>query len=167
MKIFCDGAYQLCKLTEEKVGGFGIVVVNKNNEEIEFSSEKYKNTTNNRMELRGFLTIFSMYGDLIKNSDDKVTIYSDSNYVVSGYNKWLDGWIKNNWKTYNRKPVENLDLWKKVVEYKELFQDKIIVEWIKGHQIEETELSKYNDLADKLANDACQQDKRSILDNYE
>ena len=65
-------------------------------------------TTNNRMEL---FAVISGLGALKESC--KVTVYSDSTYVVNAFNQnWIEGWLKRGWKTSDNKPVENQDLWR-------------------------------------------------------
>lgn len=97
-------------------------------------------TTNNRMELTA-----AVEGLRALKKPCNVRLYSDSAYLVNAFkNKWLDKWQKNGWQTAKKEPVENQDLWRKLLELAEIHN----VEWIKvkGHGDNE-----YNNRCDKLA----------------
>ena len=75
----------------------------------------------------------------------KVTVYSDSKYVVDAFNnKWIDGWIAKGWRTAGKLPVKNIDLWKRLLEVKKLHDVEFV--WVKGHAGHE-----YNERCDALA----------------
>ena len=139
--IYTDGSYK----SSRKQGGYSIVICNNNEEVLKTIFKGVKNTTNNRMELSGFISALE---NIPKGS--KVKIISDSEYVLNPLTKgWLDKWIKEDFKD-----KKNPDLWKKVAE---LLPDyNIELEWVKGH-----EDSKLNNLADMLAQHAGEVD----LDN--
>ena len=106
-------------------GGFGAI--------LEFNGIKkelsggYSNTTNNRMELRGVIK-----GLEALKEPCKVTVTSDSKYVVDAFNKgWLESWISKGWIKSDRKPVLNVDLWKRLVELTGKHQ--VTFCWIEGH----------------------------------
>lgn len=97
-------------------------------------------TTNNRMELTA-----AVEGLRALKKPCNVRLYSDSAYLINAFkNKWLDKWQKNGWQTAKKGPVENQDLWRKLLELAEIHK----VEWIKvkGHGDNE-----YNNRCDKLA----------------
>ena len=98
------------------------------------------NTTNNRMELKAAINALKQL-----NRRCKINIHTDSQYVKNGITQWIYGWKKNGWKTSNKKPVKNAELWK---ELDELIQKhEITWDWVKGHSgIAE------NERADELAN---------------
>jgi ribonuclease HI len=83
-------------------------------------------TTNNRMEL---LAAINALETLTRPTD--ITIITDSAYVKNGVTSWIHGWKRNGWKTSNKKPVKNVDLWQRI----EAAQDthKVTWKWIKGH----------------------------------
>jgi ribonuclease HI len=86
------------------------------------------NTTNNKMELLGAIKGLEA---ISKSRSCFVEIISDSNYVVKGINEWLTGWINNNWRNSQKKPVKNDDLWKRYIEAS---KGKLIkATWVKGH----------------------------------
>ena len=138
VKIYTDGA---CSHNPGK-GGYGIVLIYNKNEEViqKTISKGFLNTTNNRMEL---LAVVEALSALKKPCE--VELYSDSKYVIDAINKnWLGGWIKRGWKTADKSPVKNIDLWQKFLEAKKLHKISFI--WVKGHAE-----NKYNNLCDKMA----------------
>lgn len=90
-------------------------------------SAGYKKTTNNRMELMAAIVGLEA---LLKPC--QVDLYSDSQYLVKAFNdRWIDGWMKNNWKNSKKEPVKNVDLWKRLLEAKKNHDVNFI--WVKGH----------------------------------
>jgi ribonuclease HI len=83
-------------------------------------------TTNNRMEL---LAAIAALESLTRASD--ITIVTDSAYVKNGVTGWIHGWKRNGWKTSNRKPVKNVDLWQRLDEAQA--RHRVTWEWVKGH----------------------------------
>lgn len=87
-------------------------------------------TTNNRMELisaiKGLDSALGLYGTF------SVTLVSDSQYVVKGATEWVENWRNNGWRTSQKKPVENQDLWEKIIALKEGFKD-LSWQWVRGH----------------------------------
>ena len=74
-----------------------------------------------------------------------VNIFTDSKYVKNGITEWIHKWKINGWKTANKKPVKNKDLW--IILDQEITRHKINWQWIKGHS-----QNKFNELADQLSN---------------
>ena len=90
-------------------------------------SAGYRSTTNNRMELLAVIVALERL-----KRPSSVTIYTDSQYVAKAINDgWLQGWIKRGWKKSNRKPVENIDLWKRLLPL--LDTHDVTFRWIRGH----------------------------------
>lgn len=83
-------------------------------------------TTNNRMEL---MAVIRALEALKKPS--AVTIHTDSRYVMDGVTKWLDGWKAKGWKTADKKPVKNVDLWQALEAASE--PHDVSWRWVKGH----------------------------------
>ncbi len=83
-------------------------------------------TTNNRMEL---LAAINALETLTRPTD--ITITTDSAYVKNGVTGWIHGWKRNGWKTSNKKPVKNVDLWKRIDAAQATHQ--VTWKWIKGH----------------------------------
>ncbi len=107
-------------------------------------------TTNNRMELTGPIEALSRLKERCE-----ATIYSDSSYLVSAFTKgWLASWQKNNWLKSDKKPVENKDLWLKLLALCE----KHAVRWVKvrGHAD-----NANNNRCDQLAREAIRTQRRN------
>jgi ribonuclease HI len=99
-------------------------------------------TTNNRMELMAAISAL----EALKRPC-KVRLYTDSTYVRDGVTKWIHGWKRNGWKTSDKKPVKNVDLWQRLDAARVPHQVEWI--WVKGHS-GHTE----NDRVDALARQA-------------
>ena len=83
-------------------------------------------TTNNRME-----RIAAIEGLRALNRPSVVSLTTDSQYVRQGITLWINGWKKNGWRTSQRKPVKNQDLWQVLDEV--LTQHTVAWHWVKGH----------------------------------
>ena len=97
------------------------------------------NSTNNRMELMAAISAL----EALKRPS-KVELWTDSSYVKDGISKWIHGWKKNGWKTADKKPVKNAELWQRLDEARA--KHDIDWRWIKGHAGHE-----FNERADELA----------------
>ena len=97
------------------------------------------NTTNNRMELTAAIEALKA----LKRSV-KVEMHVDSQYVKDGITKWIHGWKRNGWKTADKKPVKNAELWQALDEA--IQTHEISWHWVKGHAGHE-----HNERADELA----------------
>lgn len=122
--IYCDGA---C-LGNPGPGGWGALLVankgGKRHEKMFGGGEKL--TTNNRMELTA-----AIEGLRAITRPSRVSVYSDSQYVVKGMTEWLANWIKNDWRTSARKRVENVDLWQVLAAVAS--EHETTWHWVKGH----------------------------------
>ena len=134
LKIYTDGA---CR-GNPGVGGWGAILKYENKiKEIKGFS---KETTNNIMELTAVIESLKQL-----NRSCDIIITTDSNYVKNGITEWIHNWKKNGWKTANKKPVKNKNLW---VNLDQLVQIHTIDwKWIKGHSGHPE-----NERADTLAN---------------
>ena len=123
-------------------GGWGYVSIN-NNKLTHMGYGSNPQTTNNRMELTAILEIAR---EAALDLDNKYIIYSDSAYCVNLINQWMWNWVKNNWKRPKNKPVENLDLIKKLYCLFSIDFFNVEVRKVQGHSgvLE-------NELADRLA----------------
>jgi len=99
--------------------------------------------TNNRMELMA-----AIEGLRALKRPCRVTLSTDSRYVMDGLTKWIHGWQKNGWRTADKKPVKNADLWQALLEAAR--PHRIEWRWVKGHAGHPD-----NERADKLASDAA------------
>lgn len=107
-------------------------------------SQGYEKTTNNRMELMGVIVAL----EALKRPCE-VELHSDSQYVVNAFNKhWIDGWIKRGWKTANKQPVKNRDLWERLLAAAKPHNMTFV--WVKGHAGHEL-----NERCDELATTAA------------
>jgi len=136
-KVYTDGA---CSGNPGS-GGWGVVILD---DKVKIYNGSENETTNNRMELKA-----AIMG--IKNADTttEITIYTDSKYVKDGITNWIKNWKKNNWITASKKPVKNQDLWKELDNMNNQYNVKW--EWVKAHQDNDSDDSKYNNMADQLA----------------
>ncbi len=98
------------------------------------------NTTNNRMELRATIEALKSL-----TRECEIKLYTDSTYVKNGIQAWMKKWKENNWKTANKKPVKNQDMWE-VLDHLSS-QHCISWHWVKGHAG-----NPGNERADRLAN---------------
>ena len=122
-------------------GGFGVVILDNDENLIYTYNKQTNNTTNNREELKAILWVFLHYG----TSKQTPIVYSDSNYCVQTFNNWMFSWAKNGWVKSDKKTPENLDLIQTYYEYYNKGY-RIDLRKVKGHSN-----NKWNDLADKLA----------------
>jgi ribonuclease HI len=121
-------------------GGWGAVLISgKHRKEISGGEVL---TTNNRMEL---LAAISALDALKKRSD--VELYTDSAYVKNGITGWIHGWKKNGWRTADRKPVKNAELWQRLDALRN--KHNVAWHWLKGHAGHPE-----NERADELARQA-------------
>ncbi len=132
--IYTDGA---CR-GNPGPGGWGVLIKYK-----EHSKEMYggdASTTNNKMELTAAI-------EALKEITEpcEIILYTDSKYVLKGIEEWIHNWKKRGWKGSNRKPVKNIELWKKLDELRD--KHTIKWNWVKGHSGDPG-----NETADMLAN---------------
>ena len=105
-----------------------------------------KDTTNNRMELSAVISSL----EALKTMSDvpsQATVYTDSQYVQKGITEWIHNWKRNNWRTSDKKPVKNQDLWLRLDSLAAGFS--IEWNWVKGHAGNE-----YNERCDALTQKA-------------
>ena len=118
--VFTDGA---CS-GNPGPGGWGAVLRWGDHEKELFGGET--DTTNNRMEL---MAAISALESLTRES--KVVVTTDSTYVMKGITTWVRDWKRRNWMTSSRKPVNNVDLWKRLDDA--VARHEVSWEWVKGH----------------------------------
>ena len=135
IKVYTDGA---CK-GNPGPGGWGVYIQSNEAEKELYGGNP--ETTNNQMEMQAALEALKH----LKDEDEVIELYTDSNYLRQGITEWIHKWKKNNWKTAAKKPVANRDLW---IEISDL-NEKMTVEWnwVKGHAGDPR-----NERADELAN---------------
>lgn len=100
-------------------------------------------TTNNRMELTAFLNGAKKALEIAP--DQTIIVFSDSQYVVKGTTEWMFGWKARGWRTADKKPVKNQDIWEEVMEFVGLNLN-VRLEWVKGHAGHQ-----FNEHVDRLA----------------
>jgi ribonuclease HI len=105
-------------------------------------------TTNNKMELTAAISALNAL-----TRPCEVELHTDSNYVKDGLTKWIHGWKKNGWRTADKKPVKNVELWQALDAA--VARHKIAWHWVKGHNGDEM-----NERADQLANEGMEPFKR-------
>lgn len=118
--IYTDGA---CR-GNPGPGGWGALLQYGSRERALSGGEAH--TTNNRMELTAAIEALAALRETCA-----VTLYTDSNYVRQGITEWIAGWRARGWKTADRKPVKNVDLWERLDAQCERHQ--IEWRWVKGH----------------------------------
>jgi ribonuclease HI len=129
--IFTDGASK----GNPGPGGWGAVIIENVNSKMQNDGKgkvtelggREDHTTNNRMELSGAIAAL----EKIKDQGGEIVIYTDSKYLIGGMTEWIVNWQKNNWRTAQKKPVLNKDLWEKLSV---LVQTKNVVwYYVAGH----------------------------------
>ncbi len=129
LKIFTDGACS-GNQSEKNYGGWG-AILRLDLQEDTHEKEIYggePDTTNNRMELTGVIEAFSA----LKKPNLDIEVYTDSAYIVNCFkNKWYVNWQRNGWMNASKKPVENRDLWERLLSLVECHQVRFIK--VKGH----------------------------------
>jgi ribonuclease HI len=134
VEIFTDGA---CK-GNPGPGGWGAILRYGGVTRELYGAEA--NTTNNRMELAAAINALATL-----NRPCAVRLTTDSNYVKDGISKWIHGWKKNGWRTSDKKPVKNIELWQALDEL--VAKHDVEWAWVKGHSGHPE-----NERADALAN---------------
>jgi ribonuclease HI len=120
IQIFADGA---CS-GNPGPGGWGAVLIAGGHEKELMGGAP--DTTNNRMELTAAIEALGAL-----KGPTAVDFYTDSVYVRSGITSWIDGWKRNGWKTSDRKPVKNADLWQALDKARAVHD--VAWHWVKGH----------------------------------
>ena len=143
IEIFTDGA---CS-GNPGPGGWG-AILRWNGNEKELSGGEAE-TTNNRMELMAAISALESLKEPCS-----ADLYTDSSYVRDGIGKWMFGWKKNGWRTADKKPVKNLELWQRLDEARK--RHKVEWHWIKGHAGHPE-----NERADELAREGMAPFKRN------
>jgi len=128
-------------------GGWG-VILDYNGSRKELSGGEAM-TTNNRMELMAAIVALESL-----KRPCPVEMHVDSNYVKDGIGKWIHGWKKNGWKTADKKPVKNAELWQRLDAA--LANHQVTWHWVKGHAGHDD-----NERADELAREGMAPYKRS------
>jgi ribonuclease HI len=136
VEIYTDGA---CRGNPGPGGWGALLIAGDSRREL---SGGETNTTNNRMELTAAIEALKALKRPVR-----VTLYTDSKYVCTGIEEWLPQWKRRGWKTADKKPVKNIDLWQALDAAREPHQIKW--QWVKGHAG-----NAGNERVDALANEA-------------
>jgi ribonuclease HI len=121
-------------------GGWGAILSSGPHEKELKGGEAH--TTNNRMELMAAIAALE-----VLKKPSTVDLHTDSQYVQQGISRWIHGWKRNGWRTADKKPVKNTDLWQRLDAA--LARHHVRWHWVKGHVGHEL-----NERADQLARDA-------------
>lgn len=127
-------------------GGYGVVILDNNENFLYSYNKEYKKTTNNEMELKAILYAMLNYGT--KDYNNIPIVYSDSNYCIQTLTNWMFGWANKGWLKSDNKTPENLELIQAFYDH-----------WQKGYRIDLKKVkghtgNKWNEMADKLATGA-------------
>ena len=135
INIYKDGS----SLGNPGPGGWGVYIQLNDEEKDRYGGSP--ETTNNQMEMQDALEALKY----LKDKNDVIELFTDSNYLRQGITEWIHKWKLNNWRTAAKKPVANRDLW---IEISDL-NEKMNVQWnwVKGHAGDPG-----NERADQLAN---------------
>ncbi len=121
-------------------GGWGALLRYRGHERVLRGGEF--DTTNNRMEMLGAISALEAL-----TRPSRVALHTDSQYVQKGITEWLPGWIRRGWRTADRKPVKNADLWQRLQAA--AAPHRVSWHWVRGHAGDPD-----NERADALANEA-------------
>ncbi|MBQ0219109.1 ribonuclease HI [Alcaligenes faecalis] len=136
--IWTDGA---CK-GNPGLGGWGALLRHGAREKAICGGEA--NTTNNRMELMAVIEALKAL-----KRPCQVRVHTDSQYVQKGMNEWLPGWKARGWRTADKKPVKNADLWQELEQ--QAAKHELTWLWVRGHAGDPG-----NERADQLANEGVE-----------
>ncbi len=134
VEIYSDGA---CR-GNPGPGGWGVLLRFGKTEKELWGGEA--DTTNNRMELTAVIRALEAL-----KQPSRARVFTDSQYVQKGISEWVHDWKRRNWRTADKKPVKNVDLWKRLDELAALH--RIEWHWVRGHAGHPE-----NERADRLAN---------------
>jgi len=144
LRIYTDGG---CK-GNPGPGGWAFVIIMQTFQGPNIIAQEkggVKDTTNNKMELTAVIEALKKLKTM--SVPRQITVYTDSQYVQKGISEWINTWKRNSWRTSDKKPVKNQDLW---VELDSLTNDFIIIwQWVKGHAG-----NQYNELCDQMTQEA-------------
>lgn len=142
LKIYTDGACS-GNQNENNVGGWGAVLEYGEHQKELFGGTA--NTTNNRMEMLALVEAL----DAVKKKNQTIEVFSDSSYLMNCFReKWYVAWLKNNWMNSSKKPVENRDLWEKLLLLTE--GHNISYYRVKGHVNLNSKTTDFNALYEKF-----------------
>ena len=137
--LFTDGAAK----GNPGRGGWGAIIVRPDGRVSELG-RGYPQVTNNQMELEAVIAGLRA----LKQVQGSCAVFTDSTYVIQGINSWIWGWQRNGWRTADKKPVKNSDLWIELLDAAKPHRIEWL--WVKGHAGHPD-----NERADQLASDAA------------
>ena len=141
VKIYTDGGAR-GNGTKDALGAIGVVLMDDNGNRKEVK-KAYLGTTNNIMELTA-----AVEGLKLLREPCEVTLYSDSAYLVNAFNqRWVEKWQRNGWRTANKEPVKNKEIWKELIDLMKIHEVMFVK--VKGHSDDEN-----NEACDRLVNEA-------------
>ena len=120
VEVFTDGG---CRGNPGPGGWGAVLLFGEHERELKGSEDA---TTNNRMELLAAISALEALSESCR-----VVLTTDSTYVKDGITKWIHNWKRNGWKTAAKKPVKNVDLWKRLQAA--LSRHDVLWHWVKGH----------------------------------
>ena len=160
IELYTDGACRGNGQVADAPSGIGAVLLIPEKQPI-YLKEKlnFKPNTNNKAEIfaviRGLELLFEYYSPFDKNEfvKDKLTIYSDSAYMINGITNWINDWRENNWMNSKKELVKNKELWEYLDKRIHFFEQDFDIEFVKvkGHSG-----NKWNEKCDRLANEAME-----------
>lgn len=144
LNFYTDGAWS----SKSEMGGWAALCI-EDDQVIDTQSGYEPYSTNNRMELMAFLSALENI-DTIKSGHTKVFINTDSAYIANCFrDKWYRNWMKNGWRTADRQPVKNQDLWTRIIALYIKLVNKFDIEVVKVKAHDGR--NKWNAAADALA----------------
>lgn len=147
VELFTDGA---CS-GNPGPGGWAYILRHPATKKERVGTGGHPRTTNNRMELSSVIE-----GLASLNKPTRVDLYSDSQYVIKGLNEWMEQWKKRGWRTAAKKPVLNVDLWKRLDELRK--KHEVSSHWVRGHNDHPE-----NERCDKLAVKAIEEHRHEPI----
>lgn len=138
--IWTDGS---C-LQNPGVGGWA-ALIRKSDGQVDQIFGAAEDTTNNVMELTAVIMALNVLSE-----SSRITLFSDSQYVLNGISQWIFRWKRNGWRTKNNKTVKNVDMWQKLEAA--THRHDIIWQWVRGHDGDPN-----NMLVDRLARNAARE----------
>ena len=144
LDFYTDGAFS----SKSEMGGWACVCV-EDGVIIDSNSGYEPYTTNNRMELMGFLYALEQINEIVSRNTS-VTIYVDSAYIANCINdKWYLRWLENGWRTADRQQVKNQDLWSRIIAL--YIKNSSRLQNLQVTKIKSHSKNDYNNYADLLA----------------
>lgn len=145
INFYTDGAWS----SKSEMGGWAAIGLT-DDRGVFYEEKGYEPyTTNNRMELTAVLAVLEYVNSIKDTPDLIVNIHTDSAYIANAFNdKWYLRWMKNGWKTADKKDVKNQDLWSRMISLYIRLNESIQIRVVK---VESHADNEYNNYVDKLA----------------